>query len=152
MPSSWMLRRVALLRTDVCEEFSASIIRLIRMGELGKTPEVTSNRRTLRRNTKISVFLSSVRRFLVTANVVPSSPIHPILIKEEINSSQTPVLTRATRRKIPEEAILHMWECLTCPVCASVMPAADTHKLTLHSCGVVYHLQLLKCGLEQTQR
>jgi hypothetical protein len=52
MTSSWMLRRVALVRTDVSEELSASIIRVTRIGELGTTLDVTSNRRTLRRNTK----------------------------------------------------------------------------------------------------
>jgi hypothetical protein len=46
-----MLCRVALVRTDVSEEFSVSIIRVIRIGELG-TLAVTSNRRTLRRNTE----------------------------------------------------------------------------------------------------
>jgi DNA-binding TFAR19-related protein (PDSD5 family) len=43
MASSGMLRRVALVRTDVSEELSASIIRLTRIGELGKTLAVTSN-------------------------------------------------------------------------------------------------------------
>jgi hypothetical protein len=43
---------VALVRTDVLEERSASIIRVIRIGELGTKLAVTSNRRTLRRNTK----------------------------------------------------------------------------------------------------
>jgi hypothetical protein len=38
MPSSGILRRVALVRTDVLEELSASIIRSTRMGELGTTP------------------------------------------------------------------------------------------------------------------
>jgi hypothetical protein len=42
MPSSGMLRRVALLRTDVSEERSASIIRVTRVGELG-TLVITSN-------------------------------------------------------------------------------------------------------------
>jgi hypothetical protein len=51
MASSGMLRRVALVRTDVSEELSASIIRVTRIGELGTTIAVTSNRRTLRRNT-----------------------------------------------------------------------------------------------------
>jgi hypothetical protein len=32
-----MLRRVALVRTDVSEELSASIIRVTRIRELGKT-------------------------------------------------------------------------------------------------------------------
>jgi hypothetical protein len=39
-------------RTDVSEELSASIIRVTRFDELGTTLTVTSNRRTLRRNTK----------------------------------------------------------------------------------------------------
>jgi hypothetical protein len=44
-----MLRRVALVRTDVSEEHSVSIIMVTRIGELG-TLAVTSNRRELRRN------------------------------------------------------------------------------------------------------
>jgi hypothetical protein len=44
-----MYRRVDLVRTDVSEERSASIIRATRIGELGKTLAVTRNRRTLRR-------------------------------------------------------------------------------------------------------
>jgi hypothetical protein len=47
-----MLRRVALVRTDVSEESSASFIRVTRIRELGTTLAVTSNRRMLRRNTK----------------------------------------------------------------------------------------------------
>jgi hypothetical protein len=52
MASSGMLRRVALVRTDVSEELSSSLIRVTRIGELGTTLAVTSNRRTLRRSTK----------------------------------------------------------------------------------------------------
>jgi hypothetical protein len=46
MASSGTLRRVALIRTDVSEELSASIIRVTRMGELG-TLAVTSSQCTL---------------------------------------------------------------------------------------------------------
>jgi hypothetical protein len=53
MASSGMLRREVLVRTDVSEELSASFIRVTRIGELGTTLAVTSNRHTLRRNTKI---------------------------------------------------------------------------------------------------
>jgi hypothetical protein len=60
MVSSGMLRRVALVRTDVSEEPSASFIRMIRIGELETT-------------------LASV----------PSSPILIILIKEALNSSES---------------------------------------------------------------
>jgi hypothetical protein len=45
MMSSGMLRRVALVRTDVSEELSASFIRVKRICELGITIAVTSNQR-----------------------------------------------------------------------------------------------------------
>jgi hypothetical protein len=68
MASSGMLRRVALVRTDVLEELSTSFISVKRNGELGTTLAVTSNRRTLR--SVVLVFLRSVRRLLVTASVI----------------------------------------------------------------------------------
>jgi hypothetical protein len=93
MLSSGMLRRVALVRTDVSEEMNASFIRVTRTGELG-TP---------------LVFLRSVRRLLVTASVVHSSPILVTLMKEALSCSETSVLKRATRRNIPEDTILQLY-------------------------------------------
>jgi hypothetical protein len=43
MVSSVMLRRVAVVRADVSEEPSASLIRVTGIGELGTTLAVTSN-------------------------------------------------------------------------------------------------------------
>jgi hypothetical protein len=42
-----LLRRVALVGTDVSEEPGASFIRVTKIGELGTTQAATSNRSTL---------------------------------------------------------------------------------------------------------
>jgi hypothetical protein len=103
MLSSGILRRVALVRTDVSEEPCASFIRVTGMGELGTTQAATS----CEEMPSELVYLRSVRRLLVAACVVPSSPILVTLMTEAPDSSETSVLTRAIRRNIPEDNILH---------------------------------------------
>jgi hypothetical protein len=76
MASSGMLRRVDLVRTDVSEELSSS-----ETSTLTRAPDARR-----------------VRRLRVTASVVPSSPILVTLMKGALSSSETSVLTKATRR------------------------------------------------------
>jgi hypothetical protein len=77
MVSSGMLCCVALVRTDLSEELSA-----------------------------LEVFLRSARQLLVTANVLPSSPILATLTMKELSCSEMSLLTTATVHNIPEDAIL----------------------------------------------
>jgi hypothetical protein len=80
MAPSGMICRVALVKSDVSEEHSASFIRE-RIGEVETT--------------------------LVATSVVPTSPILITLIMEALSPSETLVVTRVTRRNIPEDAILN---------------------------------------------
>jgi hypothetical protein len=73
-----MLRRVALVRTDVSDKRSASIIRVARISEVGTLAVIS--------NPTYVAFLRSERRLLVTANVVPSSSILVTLLMEALRS------------------------------------------------------------------
>jgi hypothetical protein len=53
-----MLRCMALVRSDVSEELGTSFIRVTRIGKLGTTLTVTSDRRMLRKNTALDSTLN----------------------------------------------------------------------------------------------
>jgi hypothetical protein len=89
-----MLHHVAVVRADVSEECSASIIRVTKIIELG----------TLAAANKCYV-RERARQLLVTANV-PSSPILVILMTGALHYSRTSVFTRATRLKFQKTAFL----------------------------------------------
>jgi hypothetical protein len=79
---------VALVRINVSEERSVSIIRVTILGELRTTLAVTINR--------------------IMLHVVPSSSIVVTLMMEVIRSPETSVLIRATWHITPEGSILHI--------------------------------------------
>jgi hypothetical protein len=85
-----MLRPVAVVRADMSEECSTSIITVTGI-ELGTTLAITGNRRTLQKNTVLA-FLRSVRWLLVMTNV-SSSLILVTLMMEVLHSNNTSVLT-----------------------------------------------------------
>jgi hypothetical protein len=70
MPSCRMLCHVALVRTDVSEECSASIIRVTRIGELG-TLAVTTNRR-MRLSYKTSALTRATQRNIPEEGILHS--------------------------------------------------------------------------------
>jgi hypothetical protein len=121
-----MLCYVALVRTDVSEKGSTSIIRMTRIGNLGTTLTVTSNQRMLLVTANVpsspvlvtlmmealrsseTLAVNSNRHTLLVTATVPNSPILVTLMMEALRSSESSILTRATLRNILEDGILHV--------------------------------------------
>jgi hypothetical protein len=100
MPSAGMLHRVTFVRTDVSEELIASFIRVTRIGELGTTLAVPSNRRTQRRNTKQRASVASYsKRSQFTDSCDPDD--------EGAKFLRNIGYYAITRLNIPDDAIQH---------------------------------------------
>jgi hypothetical protein len=67
----WDVKPCGSCKIEVSEELSASFISVTRIGELGTTLAVTSNRRRLRRNAK-SVFTRATRRNIAEDTILHS--------------------------------------------------------------------------------
>jgi hypothetical protein len=76
---------MALVRTDLSEEPGASFIGVTKIGALGTTQAATSNRRTLRRNTKPhGVTTQKTPFFIVTAVKTSNLTTARFMISEPI--------------------------------------------------------------------
>jgi hypothetical protein len=128
-----MLRRLALVRTDVSEELSASIIRVTRISELEATLAplpfkfgISLSSLVIYKPTPLPatptslcilylvfhsriIFLRSARLLPVTftCDVDLSSVTLVTLMMELLRSSETSVSSKATGRNISEDGILH---------------------------------------------
>jgi hypothetical protein len=98
-----MLRRMTLVRIEVSQKRSASIITVTRIGELETTSRIGELGTTL---TVTNYYCSIYSQRASVANVVPSSPILVTLMMEALRSSEMSVHIRATRRNISEDGIL----------------------------------------------
>jgi hypothetical protein len=117
MPSAGMLRCVDLVRTDISEEISASIIKVTRIGEL---------------ETTLALY-----------------------------SSETSVLTRATRRNISQDGILHshcsenlkpyLRECSEAPVHNPLECSPNVHTFLFHKLyfSVIFNVRYLSAFRRQ---
>jgi hypothetical protein len=96
MSSSWMLRRVALVRTDISEERIASIISVTRIGKIGTALAVTGNRRATTLVTLMMEVILSPETWLFSSGF-PTNNLYTFL-KNGVFWVVTPCGSRKNRR------------------------------------------------------
>jgi hypothetical protein len=101
-----MWRRVGPVRTEVSEEYIASIIKVKRISRLGMIAATEESCEEIL--TRLVALFRSVLHSTVTVNVVLSSLNLSTLMMEATYSPETLILTITTQRYIPGYCILQM--------------------------------------------
>jgi hypothetical protein len=154
-----MLRHVALVRTDVSEERSASFIRVTRIGELGTTLAVTSTRpRATRRNIPEDAILhtNAASRHLCAYSTLAENALLPIVeglyqaqprVQEIWQSYRPPwsvtgIALPFTYKDISSsQTVLQLAACQYrgCPLLSSVLPRGNKLMWRKYTLGVASH-------------
>jgi hypothetical protein len=136
MVSSGMLRRVALVKTDVSEEPGASFIRVTRIGELGTTQAATRNWRTLRRNTQ--------RTSAPSDDWQSSKLIWPVrqsagVIERDVTCASFTVLNCRSLDKFWARSFSRLWGSRLNPFMGGLWARCTARQLTKH------HVRFVSC-------
>jgi hypothetical protein len=136
-----MLRRVALIRTDVSEETIATIVRLTRIGELGTTLAVTGkryvppNRRFLQEQHGVTSQKTTI--FIVTAVKTSNLTLLSLVLRCNYIATEIIVVFCSKTGALRQSVGMHEWiRCKRCAMryrayCNSLVPSRLHRLITL---------------------